>query len=181
MQQLWKPTVMNIVYGLIGGLVAGLLAGVFLFVTPVLYYVFIVVGLAANVWVIINLNKFKGIQNNESDKSAINLVFIANILSLAGSFFGLIPVVGWILSLLLGIAAAITLLLGYSKFAKSTYMNATGLSGASLLKVSAIISLCAAVIAIIPVIGTIIALLAAIAVIILTFIGWTKVSNGAQA
>lgn len=192
MQQLWKKTAMGIVYSLIivmvGILLMGfsaafsLASGIFgsasgfgLF--GVLTILFLLAAIGGYVWFFINLVKFKGLQQTESDRSAISNVLVAYILMFAGTILTLIPIAGIFINLVCVIAANVLLIVAYGSFSRSQVMNQMGCNGASNLKVASIVALICGVLTIIPFLN-ILALLGSIAVIVLQFVGWTKISNG---
>ena len=192
MRQVWKSTVMNIIYALIIYMVAGILTGVAALFTAgsallgsssgatgflALTIVALLAMIGGFVWFFIGLSKFITLQRTEADRSAVSMVRTSYIVLIAGAILGLIPLIGWIITLLCGIAAYIMLIIAFGNFSKSEFMNENGRAGASLLKVFGIIMLVCTVLAIIPFVN-ILAILGEIAGIILLFLGWSRISNG---
>ena len=192
MQQVWKQTVMGVIWALVlmmaGSIlmsisamvaVAGALfgssgaAGGFGFLTIVCLLAMI----GGFVWFFINLSKFITIQQTDADRSAISNVRTSYIIFIVGAILNFIPVVGWIVNLICALVANILLIIAFNNFSNSQFMNPTGRSGASLLKVQAIITLICAILMIIPVVN-ILAIIGEIVALVLLFVGWSKVSNG---
>lgn len=198
MQLEWKKVVNTIVYSLIVYMAAGLLAGIFDSIASlhklsgalggssngiwgVLAILMSIASIGGFVWFFVNVNKFIPLQKDASDAAAITGVRNAYIVSIAGIILAFIPAVGWIFSLICGLVSAIMLIMNYGKFSNSPVMNAVGKTGASNLKVAAILSLVGSILAIIPAVGWIFALICGIISIVFIFLGWTKVSNGCPA
>ncbi|MCH5220460.1 MAG: hypothetical protein J1F20_07810 [Muribaculaceae bacterium] len=192
MQQVWKQTVMGVIWALVlmmaGSIlmsisamvaVAGALfgssgaAGGFGFLTIVCLLAMI----GGFVWFFINLSKFITIQQTDADRSAISNVRTSYIIFIVGAILNFIPVIGWIVNLICALVANILLIIAFNNFSNSQFMNPTGRSGASLLKVQAIITLICAILMIIPVVN-ILAIIGEIVALVLLFVGWSKVSNG---
>lgn len=192
MQQVWKQTVMGVIWALVlmmaGSIlmsisamvaVAGALfgssgaAGGFGFLTIVCLLAMI----GGFVWFFINLSKFITIQQTDADRSAISNVRTSYIIFIVGAILNFIPIIGWIVNLICALVANILLIIAFNNFSNSQFMNPTGRSGASLLKVQAIITLICAILMIIPVVN-ILAIIGEIVALVLLFVGWSKVSNG---
>ena len=192
MQQVWKQTVMGVIWALVLMMVGSILmsisamvavagalfgssgaAGGFGFLTIVCLLAMI----GGFVWFFINLSKFITIQQTDADRSAISNVRTSYIIFIVGAILNFIPVVGWIVNLICALVANILLIIAFNNFSNSQFMNPTGRSGASLLKVQAIITLICAILMIIPVVN-ILAIIGEIVALVLLFVGWSKVSNG---
>ena len=192
MNQVWKKTVMGIIWSLVLMLAGTILAGIMSVLAVaggllgsggafgafgVMAIIFVLAALGGYIWFFINLSQFIPQQKTPEDRSAISNVRTAYIISLVGTILGLIPVAGIFLALICGLISSILLIIAYGNFSNSQAMNGTGRSGASLLKTAAIISLVCSILSIIPILN-ILAIIGQIVALILIFMGWSKVSNG---
>lgn len=187
MQKQWQSTVMNIIWSIIIYMVAGILAGAFGSLGSVnstsnaLKWVFLIVEIGGFVWYFMNLTKFITLQKNDADAAAVSGVRLAYIISIVGVVLAFIPAVGWIFNLICSIVSLILLIINFGKLSNSTVLPQGAKAGASLLKVSVIVSLVGAVLGIIPAVGWIFNLLCGIAALVLLFMGWSKVAVNAPA
>lgn len=191
MNQIWKSTVMGIVYALIVYIVASILISISSVAALIsglagsagaaggfgaMTIIFLLLMIAGFVWFFVNLSKFIGLQKTDDDTKAITNVRTAYILIVIGAVLNLIPLIGWLLNLICQIVGYVLLIVAFGNFANSRALGQDGKTGANLLKVYAIISLICSVLAVIPFIN-ILAYLGFIAAYVLLFIGWIKVSN----
>ncbi len=196
MEQQWSSTAKTILWAIAIEVIAGFLASIFGALTVgagmlqssggmgafgVLTVLFVLVAIAAFVVYFLKLNKFITLQTNKPDADAIAMVRNSVVVNIAGMICAYIPVVGWIIALLLNIAAAVMLILGFNAFSKSTALPPMGLNGAGQLKVYAILALVSAIIVIIPVVGGIIGGICSLVGLVFLFLGWNNVSNGCPA
>ena len=192
MKQLWKQTVMGIIWGLVVMMACEIITSITAIITAAgalvgsgetavgfgaLTIIFFLGVIAGFVWFFINLSKFIPMQKNDTDRAAISNVRLAYIIFIVGAVLAFIPVAGWIICLICDIAAYIILLLGFNSYSTSKALNETGRQGANLLKIYAILVLICAILAIIPFVN-IIAIIGEIVALVLLFMGWSKVSVG---
>lgn len=193
MRNLWKTTVMGIVYAMIVYIVASFLvtittvltvasgmvgsgtaAGSFLLLTVI----FLIAMLAGFVWFFINLSKFITLQKTDDDAKSISNVRTAYILVVVGVLVSFIPLIGWIVNLVCQIVAYILLIIAFGNYSNSRVLGMGAKSGASLLKTYAILALICGILLVIPVINFL-ALIGLIVAWILMFMGWVKIANDA--
>lgn len=192
MNIVWKNTVMGIVWSLVLMMVASFLMvfttlgsifgaifgsagafGSFAFFTVL----FLLLMLGGFVWFFVNLSKFITLQRDERDRASVSNIRTAYIIFIVGALVTFIPVVGWIAGIICQLVAYIMLIMAFGSFSTSVVMNDNGRSGASLLKVYAILSLICSILMIIPIVN-ILALIGLIVGVVLLFIGWTRIAGG---
>ena len=115
----------------------------------------------------------KGIEGASKLKTAI-------ILGIVGAVVGILPLLGWVGSIL-AIIAFIFEFLGYSALRESAAIGALGQKGAGLLRTSMLIIVIGVILGFIPFAGGTIEGLCAIAAIILAFMGWSNILFGIEA
>lgn len=196
MEQQWSSTAKAILWAIAAEIIAAFLATIFSALTTgaalmgnaegtgtfgVLAIIFVLAELAAFIIYFLKLNKFITLQTNKPDADAISMVRNSVIVSVAAIICGCIPVIGWVIALLLGIAAAVMMIIGFNSFSKSTALPAMGLNGASQLKIYAILVLVASIIIIIPAVGAILSGICSLIGLVFLFLGWSNVSKGCPA
>lgn len=196
MEQQWSSTAKAILWSIAAEIIAAFLAGIFGALTTgaalmgsaggtgafgVLAIICVLAELAAFIIYFLKLNKFITLQTNKPDADAIAMVRNSVIVSVAAIICGYIPAIGWVIALLLGIAAAVMMIIGFNSFSKSTALPAMGLNGASQLKIYAILALVASIIVIIPVVGVILGGICSLVGLVFLFLGWNNVSKGCPA
>lgn len=130
-------------------------------------------------WFFLNLTKFIDLQANATDTATVSRIRLGYIISIAGVVLGLIPSLGWILALICSVLSIVVLITAYDEYGKSTAIGANARRGANYLKYSIIISLIGVLLSHIPLVGWILSLICGIIAIILLFMGWTGIANGA--
>lgn len=206
MEQQWYSTAKSILWAIVTQIVAAFLMGLFAGLAAVgaaaaimsgdsdvsmlaiftgggmgiLALIFALVALGAYVWYFLKISKFVTLQTNKPDADAIAMVRNAVIVSFAGMICSFIPVVGWVISGLLNIAAAVMILLGFNSYSKSAVLPQVGKVGAGQLKVYAILAIVGSVLGIIPFISFLGGLCNLVGLIFL-IMGWNNVSKGCPA
>lgn len=104
----------------------------------------------------------------------------AAILGIVGAVVGILPLLGWVGSIL-ALIAFIFEFLGYSTLRESAAIGTLGQKGAGLLRTSMIIIIIGIILGFIPLAGDFIEGLCAIASIILAFMGWSNILFGIEA
>lgn len=198
MQQIWKNTAMGVVWSTLIWMVSSLLfalcssvgiAGSFLFsgagVFLVLAVLFFLGILAGFIWFLVSLSKFSNLQQCAADTATMKNVLTAELILIGANIVSIIlsvmiftAFIGVIISFIANIAIYAWLLTLYGSYSRSEVVGQSARDGASLLKTGCILALVAAVLNVIPFMGFI-SVLCNIAYIVLFFIGWTKISNGA--
>lgn len=207
MEQQWSSTAKSILWAIVTQIVATFLMGVFAGLAAVgaaaaimsgdsdvsmfaiftgggmgiLALIFALVAIGAYVWYFLQISKFVTLQTNKPDADAIAMVRNAVIVSFVGMICSFIPVIGWVISALLNIAAAIMIFLGFNSFSKSAVLPQAGKVGAGQLKVYAILAIVGSVLAIIPLVGSILGGLCGLVGLIFLIMGWNNVSKGCPA
>lgn len=161
--------------------IAGVILGAIALFSGSLGGVFIITLLVAAATVIgyvlylMGLNNFKGLLQGE-DSVAINRVWQAAILALAGVLVALIPVVGAIIGGIIGIIAYVLNVMAFNTLKTSPTFPALAKSGASKLFIAYVLYL-------VGVICTMTVFLAAIGgilnliALIMILIGWSNIKN----
>ncbi|MCD4772906.1 MAG: hypothetical protein K8R41_05930 [Bacteroidales bacterium] len=125
---------------------------------------------------LIGLNKLKS-GLDPAGQSAVQMLFIGVILGLVGTFFDLIPLMGW-LAIIFYIVSFVFELIGFIKLKESATIGEIGKSGAGLLLISMILLLVAGIFWFIPLIGGIFVSILSLAALYLAFTGWLKIQAG---
>lgn len=132
--------------------------------------------IAGYVMFFLGLKDFRNVVNLQ-DKDAVQKLFTATIISIAGYVLGLIPLAGWILKGICVIVSCIMMLLGYSALRNSQTFPTIAREGASKLYTAMILSIIGAVIGLIPVVGGFIGGILDIIAFIMIIIGWKKIAS----
>ena len=182
MQQLWKNTVMGMVYALILFVAGSLLydffnLAFFLNLAWLIRLVFLLAAVGGVVWFFLCLSKFIDIQSSDEDKKAVTTMRTAYIIMAVGMILHIIPLIGWIFNLICAIVAYILLILAFGKYSTSTTLTDVAQAGVKMLKVYAIVGLVCAILLIIPIVD-IVAWIGFIVAYVCLFLGWIKVSTG---
>lgn len=135
------------------------------------------VALIGFVIFMIGLTRFKP-ELDEKGKGAVGLLFIAAIIGVVAMFFGLIPVIGGIVSFILMIAVVVMQIIGYSKLKGSATIGIEGASGANLLLFSIVVLFVGAIFGIIPGVGRFIQPLFGLGALFMIVFGWLRVQKG---
>lgn len=192
MRELWKRTVLGIIFSLIVYIVASApVIGIDTFITVTSFYfgvelnvesyavlaiVCVIAMLAGFAWFYLNLSKFINLQKTVDDIKCISKLRTAYILITVGILIGLIPLFGWIVNLVCQILAYVRIYIAFEKYSNSQVLGVGGKTGASLLKIYALLALISNVLldlfftSYLGMIGFIIAW-------VLLFMGWVKIAN----
>jgi hypothetical protein len=188
----WKSAVKKAFFGYLGAtLVNGFLALLitllliaifgwgYILSLPFLIIIFGLISLAGYIFYFIGVKEMKDVSVGTSWANATNQLFIGSILGLVAMVINVIPLMGWLASIV-SIASFIFSLLAYNELRKMKSSIKLA-QGANLLFVSSIVSLVGAVISIIfiliPIVGMVFQLLFGILTLILTFLGWKAISE----
>ena len=135
--------------------------------------------IAAQVLFFIRLADWKNVLVGK-DAEAVGKLRLAMILSVVGIVIAFIPAIGWILALLLSIAALVLQLLGYAALKNSTTLPENASKGAGKVYTSQILAIVAVVVAWIPLIGGIGALVCEVIAFVMMLQGWKLIANSAE-
>ncbi len=136
-----------------------------------------IVALIGFVIFMIGLSRFKP-ELDEKGKGAIGLLFIAAIIGIVAMFFGLLPVIGGILSFIILIAVVVLQIIGYTRLKGSATIGMEGASGANLLLFSIVVLFVGAIFGLIPGLGRFIEPLFALGALFMIVFGWLRVQKG---
>lgn len=135
--------------------------------------------IAAQVLFFIRLADWKNVLVGK-DAEAVGKLRLAMILSVVGIVIAFIPAIGWILAILLSIAALVLQLLGYAALKNSTTLPENASKGAGKVYTSQILAIVAVVVALIPLIGGIGALVCEVIAFVMMLQGWKLIANSAE-
>lgn len=193
----WKNTVMCLIWSTIIFMVAQVFSAMFLAmavgtsffsksvaeVMTILTIMFVMLMAGGFVWYFFSLGRFTEMQRNETDRTTMRNILIANIILVGGFLFTLLisffvnAIAGWWLNWLIEIGAYVWLMISFGQYAKSTALPEGAKVGANFIRVACIVALSGTAISFIPIVGTALDIMAGLAYIALLFIGWSKIAN----
>ncbi len=136
-----------------------------------------IIALIGFVIFMMGLSKFKP-ELDEKGRGAVGLLFIAAIIGIVAMFFGLLPLIGGIISFIIMIAVVVLQIIGYARLKGSATIGMEGANGANLLLFSIVVLFIGAVFGLIPGVGRFIQPLFGLGALFMIVFGWLRVQKG---
>lgn len=134
------------------------------------------IALCIYVFLYLSANKLaKGIEGAAG--KGFKLVAVSFCLTAVAQLISFIPYAGWILVGLIGLVAAILMMIGFADIKGDEKVSLTARGGANFLFIASILALVAAVFAFIPAVGGILALIISLVAFVLEILGWVRLQK----
>lgn len=137
----------------------------------------LVISIVGYVFILGGLKAFSEVQAAPADAQAVMDIRTAYLLQLIGAICGIIPIIGWIASLVLTILFFIKALGGYGKLSQSATFPIEARNGAGKVRIAVILTLVGVIVALIPLLGAVLALILSVLSLILTLMGWNAIKS----